>query len=71
MKIESSTSISFTIAAPTTLVIVTDAPTRKIKVNGTAYTSDASGIFTINLTTTGTISIAKGDTLNVCAIIVG
>ena len=71
MKMESSTSISFTIAAPTTLVIVTDAPTKKIKVNGTAYTSDASGIFNISLTTVGTISIAKGDTLNVCAIIVG
>ncbi|MDE6947803.1 MAG: InlB B-repeat-containing protein [Anaeroplasmataceae bacterium] len=71
MKMESSTSISFTITAPTTLVIVSTAVTKRIKVNGTTYTSDASGIFTIELTTAGMVSIAKADSFDICALIVG
>ena len=63
MKIESSTSITFTTSQPGTLTLVFDATfTGTIKVDGVAYNAVA-GIATINISA-GSHTITKGDTTN-------
>ncbi len=70
LKMESATSIKFTTTQATTLTIISDTASKTIKVNGTKYTSDSNGVFTIEISA-GEITIIKGDAINVYAIIVG
>ncbi|MGN0813252.1 MAG: Ig-like domain-containing protein [Candidatus Coproplasma sp.] len=73
LKMESSTSVTFTLSGTYTmkLYIVADAGGSgaglKIKVNGTSYTADSNGIVTVD-DATGAITITKGDTCNLCYI---
>jgi pectate lyase len=63
MKIESSTSITFTTSQPGTLTLVFDASfTGTIKVDGVSYNAVA-GIATISISA-GSHTITKGDTAN-------
>lgn len=64
LKMESSTSIKFKIDCDMTLVLVTDASAKKIKINGSNNVTDANGILTIKLTS-GEYEITKGDQMNV------
>ena len=64
LKMESSTSIKFKIDCDITLVLVTDASAKKIKINGSNNVTDANGILTIKLTS-GEYEITKGDQMNV------
>ena len=67
---ESATSIRFTATQATTLTIISDTASKTIKVNGVKYTSDSNGVFTIEISA-GEITIIKGESMNVYAIIVG
>ncbi|MGN0807409.1 MAG: Ig-like domain-containing protein [Candidatus Coproplasma sp.] len=73
LKMESSTSVTFTLSGTFTmkLYIVADAGGSgaglKIKVNGTSYTADSEGIVTVE-NATGDISITKDSTCNLCCI---
>ncbi len=69
LKMESATSIKFSTTQSVTVTIITDTANKKIKVNGTAITTDANGIATVTLES-GDHEIKKGDSLNVYAIIV-
>ena len=69
MESESKTSISFTCTGTVTLTIITDTASKKIKIDGTASTTDANGVVTIQLAA-GTHTIIKGDSINVYAFIV-
>ncbi|WP_374444843.1 T9SS type A sorting domain-containing protein [Epilithonimonas sp.] len=63
-KMESSTNISYTTTASSTLVLVFDADFAKtVKVDGTNYTA-VNGVVTVNNLAAGTHSITKGDTTN-------
>ncbi len=63
LKMESSTSITFTTAEAGTLVLVLDAGSSyKIKVDGTSYTA-SNGVVTVELTA-GSHTITKGDSAN-------
>ena len=69
MKLESSTSIKFTLTGTATVTLVTDTPSKKIKINGQSYTTDAHGVLVVeNLV--GDITITKGDTLNLYVLFV-
>lgn len=65
LKLESSTSITFTAPAAGTLVLVlgTDDAGARVKIDGTNYTADSSGILTTELGA-GSHEITKGDTAN-------
>ena len=69
LKLESSTSIKFTLNGTATVTLVTDTPSKKIKINGQSYTTDANGVLVVeNLV--GDITITKGDTLNLYVLFV-
>lgn len=63
LKIESSTSITFTITEPMTLTLVLDASGKVIKIDGEEYTTDSEGIVTVELSA-GSHEITKGDSMN-------
>lgn len=65
LKIESSTSITFTTTAPKTLTLVLGSGEsgKRIKVDDTTYSADANGIVTVELGA-GNHIIKKGDTAN-------
>ena len=67
LKLESSTSISFTLSSDMTIVLVLGNAGvysgQTIKINGTTYTSDNNGIVTVELTA-GEYSITKAGTTN-------
>ena len=63
LKMESSTSIKFTGSGTLTLVFGTTETSKAVKVDGTTYTTDGSGIVTIKLAS-GTHNITKGDSIN-------
>ena len=69
IKMETSTSIKFSTTQSVTVTIITDTASKKIKVNGTAVTTDTNGVATVTLTS-GDHTITKGDSVNVYAIIV-
>ena len=69
IKMESSTTVTFTTGAAKKLYIVTDTPSGKIKVDGNTVTADADGIASVNLSA-GNHTIAKGDTMNVYSLII-
>ncbi len=64
LKMESSTSISFTTTDEKTLklVFLSTQTGKKVKINGTAYTTDSSGIVEMTLAA-GTHTITKGDSI--------
>ncbi len=63
LKMESSTSITFTAAAAGKLTLVFVEPAATIKVDGTKYTSNGDGIITVDLSA-GAHTVAKADTAN-------
>ena len=67
LKMESSTSISFTAPADGTLTLVfggsTSASGSTVKVNGTSYTCDSNSIATVEVKA-GTVTITKGGSIN-------
>ncbi len=68
LKMESATKVSFTAAGTVTITIHTDTASKNIKVDGTRYTTDANGEVTLTLEA-GSHTITKGDSLNLCYII--
>jgi pectate lyase len=65
LKMESATSISFTISSPMTLTLVFAGGEsgKKVKIDGTNYTTDAQGRVTVQLEA-GAHEITKGDSIN-------
>ncbi|MGN0592789.1 MAG: dockerin type I domain-containing protein [Ruminococcus sp.] len=63
LKMESATSISFTNAADGTITLVFVEPAATIKVDGTKYTADGSGIITVDVAA-GSHTITKADSAN-------
>lgn len=70
MKMESSTSIKISGAAGKTMTIVTDTPSKGIKINGTKNTTDTNGIVTVTVPDGDSVTITKGDTMNVGVIFI-
>ncbi|MGM9969973.1 MAG: hypothetical protein ACI35S_06225 [Anaeroplasma sp.] len=69
LKIESSTSISFTSENNCTLILVFVEPSATIKIDGTKYTSSGDGTITVDLSS-GTHTITKADMVNLFYIVV-
>ena len=67
---EQDTSVSFTLGSAKTVKLVTSVASKKIKIDGTSYTTDSNGTYSIELSA-GTHTITKGDTMNLGFIIVG
>jgi pectate lyase len=65
LKMESSTSIKFTIekAMKLTLVFASTETGKRVKVDGTNYTADSNAVVTVDLAA-GTHEITKGDSIN-------
>ena len=63
LKMESSTSIKFTASSDGTLRLVFLEAGKKVKFNGTSYTTDANGIVEITVAA-GENSVTKGDSIN-------
>ncbi len=68
LKIESSTTIGFTIDKNCTLILVFKEIGKKIKVDGNSYTIDADGVVTVELSS-GSHTITKGDSINLFYIV--
>ena len=64
LKLESGTEVKFTPKNKGKLTLVTDTANKKIKVNGTAYTTDSDGVVTIDVAAATEYSITKGDSMN-------
>lgn len=68
LKMESSTSITFTAPTDGTLTLVfggtTSAAGKTVLVNGTSYTADSNGIVTVPVTAGTAYSVTKGDSIN-------
>ena len=62
LKMESSTSITFTLTEARTLTLVFNSTGKNVKINGTTYTTNGNGIVTLSLEA-GTHSITKGDSI--------
>ena len=60
LKLESSTSITFTLAETEKLTLVTDTSTSNFKLDGNKVLTDSSGVTTVELTA-GEHSITKAD----------
>ncbi len=67
LKMESSTSITFTASANGTLTLVIDQAGKTIKVNGEKYTADANGVVTVSVNA-GAVEITKGDSVNLAYV---
>lgn len=70
LKMESSTKITFTTTQTTTITIVTDTASKKIKINDKNYTTDSNGVLVVDDFAAGSVTISKGDSINVYTIIV-
>lgn len=72
LKMESATNITFNAgsAGKLTLVFGSAEGGKKVKVDGTAYTTDANGIATIDLAA-GSHTITKGDSINLFYMVFG
>lgn len=68
LKIESSTSVEFTLAESKKVILVTDGLSKKIKIDGKAYQADSDGIVEITLEA-GSHTVTKGNTMNLFALI--
>lgn len=69
LKIESATTIDFTLDKAGKLTLITDGVSKKIKINDTSYTTNANGILEVTLEA-GEIAITKGDSMNLYALII-
>ena len=69
LKMESATSIKFTLASTSTVTVVTDTASKNLKVDGTKTATGADGVLTTSLAS-GAHEITKGDSMNVYAIII-
>ncbi|MBR0032872.1 MAG: Ig-like domain-containing protein [Treponema sp.] len=70
LKMESATSIEFSLDAASTITIITDNTASKgIKIDGTKETTNADGVVTKSLAS-GSHKITKGDSMNVYAVII-
>lgn len=67
LKMESSTTVTITLAAQSKLKLKLNTASKKIYINGTAYTSDSNG-FIEETFAAGTCTITKGDSINLCYI---
>ncbi|MBQ6181179.1 MAG: right-handed parallel beta-helix repeat-containing protein [Ruminococcus sp.] len=63
LKIETATSISFTAGSSGKFTMVFGEPSATIKIDGTKYTADGSGVLTVDLGA-GSHSITKADSAN-------
>ena len=63
LKIESATSISFTAGSSGKFTMVFGEPSATIKIDGTKYTADSSGVLSVDLGA-GSHSITKADAVN-------
>lgn len=63
LKMESSTSITFTLTEERTLTLVFGTASKTVKINDTKYTTDGNGIVTVELEA-GSYTITKGDSIN-------
>lgn len=70
MKMESSTSVVISGAAGKTMTIVTDTPSKTIKINSTKNTTDANGVVTVTVPDGDSVTITKGDSMNVGVIFI-
>ena len=68
LKMESSTSISFTLESEKTLTLVFKEAGKIVKIDGEKHTSDASGTVVITLSA-GTHTVSKGDVMNLFCIV--
>ncbi len=69
LKMESRTQVDFVLSESGTLKIKLDSPSVRLKISGVSYTADAEGFITVTLDR-GEYSITKGDSCNLCYIIV-
>ncbi|MGN0812896.1 MAG: Ig-like domain-containing protein [Candidatus Coproplasma sp.] len=71
IKMESNTNITFTLATAQKIKIVTDTASKKIKIDGTGYTTDAEGDLGVYVKelAAGSHTLTKGDTMNLGFII--
>ena len=68
LKMESSTSITFTLTELRTITLVFGTTGKTVKIDGTKYTTDSACIVTVELEA-GTHTISKGDSINLYYII--
>ena len=69
LKLESSTSISFTLTKNTKLTLITDVSTPNFKLDGTRVSTDIGGVTTVDVSA-GEHTITKLDTGNIFMIII-
>ncbi len=63
LKMESSTSITFTLSEARTLIMVFDKAKGSVKIDGSATSADSNGVVTVELEA-GDHTITKGDSMN-------
>ncbi len=68
LKMESATWVTFTLAQEMTVTLSTDGLSKRIKIDGDAYTTDGQGFVTLTLAA-GTHTITKGDICNLRYVI--
>ncbi len=69
LKMESATSVSFTATGSVTVTVKLDAAGAAVKIDGTKHTADDNGIVEVTLAA-GSHTITKGDSCNLCYIVV-
>lgn len=71
LKMESSTTISFSVAedAELELYFGKDDADSDVKINGMAYTADSNGVVKVSLTAGTSYTIKKGDSMNLFVIV--
>ncbi|MDE6074938.1 MAG: hypothetical protein K2G26_00705, partial [Clostridia bacterium] len=62
LKLESSTSVKITLATKSTVKLKINASGKKVKINGTVYTSNSDGYVIAENIEAGSCEITKGDT---------
>lgn len=67
VKMESSTSIKVTVSGSTKVKLYFDGASKKVKINGTSKTTGSDGTWSGSFTS-GTLTITKGDSMNLYAI---
>ncbi|MBD5452007.1 MAG: hypothetical protein HDR25_05150, partial [Lachnospiraceae bacterium] len=65
LKIESKTNISFSCNDGATLFMAFDGASKKVKIDGTAYTTGSDGTLTVENLKAGLHNITKNDSMNV------
>lgn len=68
VKMESATSISIVATNDATITLVFDLPSKKFKLDGTTYTTDANGRYTFEAKKGTTYVLTKGDSMNLMCV---